>query len=382
MQVYKCFFRILNKQKGQIFMYLGIFVFLSILMSGQGKNSAETAFEATSCTFAVFDEDGSEISEGLTEYLSQRNIKKEIEDDREAIQDEIYNRNILCAIRILNGFGEAMKEGTAEHMLEITVVPGTVYGEMFEGEVNGYAKVLECYLAGGFSEREAIEKAEQALAEDVEVKLADARNDGTHSKLYYNFQYVPYIYLAICIVAIGPILIVFQRKDVRDRIYSSPYRINKVNGGLFAGTVTTGLGLAAVHFVILSFLRVEIFSFRGLLFLINELCFLIIPLGITFLIGQVVSNLNVLSMIANVVGLGMSFLGGVFVPLNMMGDGVLMAAHALPSYWYVRACEWIDFCARGDSLKPLMGFWGIQLLFGVVFIGIGLGCSMRRRRNS
>lgn len=363
-------------------MYLGIFIFLSILMSGQGKNSAETVFEATSCTFAVFDEDGSEISEGLTEYLSQRNVKKEIEDDGEAIQDEIYNRNILCAIRILNGFGEAMKEGTAEHMLEITAVPGTVYGEMFSGEVDGYVKVLDCYLAGGFSEREAVEKAEQTLSEDVEVKLADARNDGTHSKLYYNFQYVPYIYLAICIVAIGPILIVFQRKDVRERILSSPYRINKVNAGLFAGMVTTGLGLAAVHFGILCVSRAEIFSFRGLLFLLNELCFLIIPLGITFLIGQVVSNLNVLSMIANVVGLGLSFLGGVFVPLSMMGDGILIAAHALPSYWYVRACEWIDFCAKGDSLKPLMGFLGIQLLFGVVFIGIGLGISLRRRRNS
>lgn len=381
MQVYKCFLRILNRQKGQVFMYLGIFIFLSILMSGQGKDSAETAFEASSCTFAVFDEDGSEVSRGMTEYLSQHNEKKEIRDDAEAIQDAIYNRNIMCVIRIPAGFGEAMKKGTAEGMLEITTVPGTVYGEIFEGEVNGYAMVLDCYLAGEFSEKEAVEKAKSALAQEVEVKLADAGNDGTNSALYYNFQYVPYIYLAICIVAIGPILIVFQRKDVKDRIHSSPYPVNKVNLGLFAGMVTTGLGLAVVHFGILLVSRADVFSFRGGLFLLNELCFLIVPLGITFLIGQLVSNLNVLSMIANVVGLGMSFLGGVFVPLRMMSDGIVTVAHVLPSYWYVRACEWIDTCNRGDSLRPLMGFFGMQLLFGLVFIGAGMGYSFRRRRN-
>lgn len=382
MQVFKCYFRILNKQKGLIIMYLSIFITLSMLISTQGSDSAQVSFEAVSCKFAVFDEDRSEFSRGLTEYLAGHNERVEIEDDPEVIQDEIYNRNIVSAIRIPDGFEEAVKAGGSEKILEITAVPGTIYGQLFENELNGYIRLLRSYTAGGFSDEEAARKTGEALGQTVDVTLTDSKNSGTHSRLYYYFNVLPYIYIAICIACVGTILIVFHRKNVRDRIESSPYPAGRINMELYAGMAVTGLGLAAVHLLVLVVCRIPIFSKQGLLFVINEISFLVVPLGIAFLVGKVVTKNNVLSMVSNVVGLGFCFLGGVFVPLQFMGDNMIRAAHFLPTYWYIRACEWVDGFEAGASLRPFWGFTGMQLLFGAAFICVGLACSKWRRTSA
>ena len=41
-------------------------------------------------------------------------------------------------------------------------------------------------------------------------------------------------------------------------------------------------------------------------------------------------------MIANILGLGMSFLCGIFVPQAFLGNTVLAIGRFLPAYWYVR----------------------------------------------
>ncbi len=58
-------------------------------------------------------------------------------------------------------------------------------------------------------------------------------------------------------------------------------------------------------------------------------------LGIVFLIGQVMKKAETVSMVSNVIALGMSFLSGVFVPIEFLGDGIIKAADFLPAYWYI-----------------------------------------------
>lgn len=361
-------------------MYLAIFFALSVMVSVQGANQAEDKFMADTYDFAVFDEDDSEISRGLVQYLSEKNEKITIEDDVEAIQDEVYNRNVNCVMRIPKGFEEAVKAGKAEKMLEITAVPGTMYGQVFEGHVNGYVQALNNYLTGGFSLEDSMEKTRQTLQEEAEVKLAGKKAEGTHSKMYYFFNYVPYIFIAICVTAIGPILLVFHKKEVRERIASSAYPEGRINLEVYLGMVTTGVGLFLVHCcMVLVLVKTDLLTFRGLLFAVNEITMLITCLGITFLVGQIVKLESALSMAANVIGLGICFLGGVFVPLEMLGDNIIKAAHFLPSYWYIRGCGMIDGFATGDSLVPLFQFWGIQLLFAAAFICIGAAYNKVKR---
>ena len=48
------------------------------------------------------------------------------------------------------------------------------------------------------------------------------------------------------------------------------------------------------------------------------------------------------SMVSNVIALGMSFLSGVFVPIEFLGDGIIKVAHFLPAYWYIMGARLID----------------------------------------
>lgn len=375
MQVYKCFIRILKKHAGSIAMYMGIFIALSILTSTQGKESEEVQFQASSYQFAVFDRDQSELSRGLTDYLSEQNKLVRLKDEKEIIQDEIYNRNIHCVLRIQDGFGQAVTQGKGAGMVEITAVPGTVYGEAFTQTINGYMSIMGSYLKGGFAVNEALERTKQAMELSATVSMADGESDGTYSKLYYFFKYLAYIYLVVCIEALGPVVITFQKKEVRERIISSPYPVSRSSLEQYAGMITMGVILVLIHVFMLLVMGLPVFSFQGMLFMLNELSYLAVCLGIVFFIGQVVTNTQLLSMIANVVGLGCSFLGGVFVPLELMGEKIITLAHILPSYWYVRACQQIDFLKQGESLNSAFTSMGVEILFGMALVCIGLAYS-------
>lgn len=374
MQVYKVFFQILNKQKGQIIMYLGIFMGIALAVSSQKGKSTEVAFEASSYQFAVFDEDNSSVSKALIQNLETNNERVTIVDSKESIQDELYNRNVYSVLRIPEGFGDSLKDEEVKK-IDITSVPGTVYKETFESLTTQYITVLRGYLAGGFTEEEAIKKA--GSVDDSEISVAVEGGSSTkHSSVYHFFAYVPYILLSLCIVGISPVLVVFHKKDVRDRIQCSSYSLMKTNRELILGTVTAGLLFGVLYFLCsLIGAGGAVISVKGVLACINMFAFLFVALGIVFLLGQVLKKTTAISMVSNVLALGMSFLTGIFVPLEFLGDGIIQFAHFLPSYWYILGVRLIDTYTEGADLTLLWQYVGIQLLFAAAIIAVGLAYS-------
>lgn len=381
MQVYKAFFRILAKQKGQMIMYLCIFASITGIMAAQGAKNGKEMFQASSYEFAVFDEDQSVASHNLISYLAKDNKEVKLENENEAIQDALYNRQVKCVLYIPKGFGASLEEGKELLPIEISGVPGTVYSETFQNLVSQYVSIVRGYIVGGFSVEEAMLKAEAAAGQEVEVNMADGGQVG-QSNEYYFFSYIPYVMVSMCIVGIGPILIIFHKKEVRARNNCSAYSLSRINLELFAGTVIAGLGIGAIFFLLtLAMNGKAILSTRGLLFGLNMLSFVVVSLGIVFLVGQLAKKTTILSMISNVIGLGMSFLCGVFVPLELLGDGIVKVAHFLPAYWYIVAARAIDSYNSGDALGEIGTAMGIQLLFGIAFVCIGLAYSRTKMKQ-
>ena len=56
--------------------------------------------------------------------------------------------------------------------------------------------------------------------------------------------------------------------------------------------------------------------------MLNSLTLLLVGLALSFLLGTFITKEDILTALVNVVTLGMSFLCGVFVPLDIMGKGV------------------------------------------------------------
>lgn len=380
MSVYKVFFRILNKQKMRVIMYLGIFLALAFIISSQGEEAQSGMFQAQSQKLAVFDEDGSELSRGVIQYLAEGNEIVELEDEAETIQDELYNRNVTCVIRIPGGYGESLLGGDLVKP-QITTIPGTVYEQFFISMVSRYGSVARAYVAGGLDPREVAEKTARVCREKVSVSLTEGGREESHGFMYYFFAYFPYIFISISVVGVGSILVVFHKKEVRERNICSCYPLLRANLELYSGMVIAEVGFCICYlFVVFLGMQcdTQLFSFQGMLYCLNMLCFMVVTLGIVFLIGQIVKRDTVLNMISNVISLGMCFLCGIFVPLEYLGAGLVRAAHFLPAYWYIISADRIDHYTAGQELGELWSAMGIQLLFGAAFVCAGLAYSKVR----
>lgn len=382
MQVYKLFLKILNKHKGLMLMYVGIYLGITMIVSGQAKDNADKGFENSYCNFAVFDADESQLSKELVDYLKEENKRVTIKDDsKECIQDELYARNIACAIHIPDGFEEAVKKGEGAQLLQFDVIPGTTVASSMKAQVNGYLKVVNTYMQTGFSVEEAAEKALKAMDVETVVTKLDTKKTSAHSSEYYFFLYCVYVFIAMAIIGIGPILLVFDKKELKDRINCSSYRFSAFNKELLMGMITAG-GIICLLFLLMAVatgaVRVTVKSF---LYVGNMLCVMVVALTITYLVTRFVKKSQMLDMAANVIGLGTSFLCGVFVPMEFLGEGVLRIARFLPGYWYVLACNAIDTYTGSADLIVVGKYVGIQLLYAAAFVSIGLVITRYKAKN-
>ena len=89
MQVFKLYMKVLNKYKGQIIMYVGIFAGLLFgFIIPNFEKSGPSQFTESKAKYAIFDYDNSELSKHIGEYLDANHELVELkEDDTEIIQD-------------------------------------------------------------------------------------------------------------------------------------------------------------------------------------------------------------------------------------------------------------------------------------------------------
>ena len=118
--------------------------------------------------------------------------------------------------------------------------------------------------------------------------------------------------------------------------------------------------------------------------MLNSLTLLLVGLALSFLLGTFITKEDILTALVNVVTLGMSFLCGVFVPLDIMGKGVKTVAHFLPVYWYEISNNLLNNSAVLTQAQSQLLYrnYGIQLLFAATIFCIALVVSKRARQTA
>ena len=121
MTVFKGFLTITKRNLGYVFMY--IIIFLTITIAVQKSELTDTAkmFEQTKLDIAVIDHDKSPVSEALTDYLASRHNLIDIPDTKTAIQDNLFYRHVYYVLTIPKDFTQSCKIKTAS--LTVTKVP-------------------------------------------------------------------------------------------------------------------------------------------------------------------------------------------------------------------------------------------------------------------
>lgn len=395
MQVFKTFFKIAKKQVHGAMIYIVIFGALMFTMSFQASEDARTRFQKEALNITVIDEDRSEASKALVSYLEGLHHLVELPDNqKETLFDNLYYNWISYVLVIPAGYEERLSGLDTEELVKSSKMADSARGYFVDGQIDEYLSSVTLYLSGGYTLEEALEKTEEAFAKEEAVEVLDfeaATEKPVNSMMIYFFQYFPYIFLSVMISGMGPVLFVFYKKELSSRIQCSAFSSRSVNFQLALGCIVYTLTFWILFMLgaLVIYGPSDLFSEKGLLLIGNSLAFLPVGVAITLLLGTVISAgvrkspVSVLNMAANVIGLGMSFLCGIFVPQYLLGDKVLAAAHFLPAYWYVRNSNMIGgFSDEVMSFATYRTCIGMQLLFFAALAAVYLAASRQRKRSS
>lgn len=374
MQVFKAFAKIAGKKKMSALLYIVIFIIISILMANQ--SAKDNNFKETKLNICIIDMDNTSASQKLVDYISSNHKIQNIATDKDSILDSLYYQSVDYVLTINKGYSDKISAGEIDNLFSNYKVSGTYSTELFESQLDQYITNLSCYIAGGFSIDDAISKTAQINDNEIKVITENFSDSGSFNSehIYYYFQYLPYIFIAILISCLCPALLTINQKEIRSRTNCSPVSTTKQTFQITLGAVIYAVIIWLVFMIAALIICGKMLLCKeGLLAILNSLVFMLVVLSITLLISTLAPNPKTTDMIANTLGLGMSFLCGVFVPQEFLGKAVINAAHFLPAYWFIRANNML--AGVSDELftnSKYFSYLGIEFLFAAAIFSIVL----------
>ena len=380
MTVFKTYFKIAKKHMGNFIMYTAIFLSITMFIAQNNMNSVES-FAGTTVRVAIFDEDQSDLSKGLTTYLDMQHELVTIDKNLDAIRDALYIRKAEYVITIPQGFETAVLEGNSAKNLEVYKLPGSVTAQFVDLSIDTFLSTYKAYLAGGFTGVQAYEKTLQTIEAQSEVSFYNKESGNTLPAIHYFYIYIPYALISITILCIGPMLIGFQRTQIKDRVNCSKVSSFKKNMTLLSASSLYTLVIVLFYFIIsLILYSSDVTADTILLRLLNVVVQAFVCLAFTFLFSLLTKKVALLSMFSNVFGLGSSFLCGIFVPREYLSDSVAAFGRFLPAYWYVNVENAVCDLSEAAYSTITTGYL-VQVLYGVAVLVIALVIGQYQRRK-
>lgn len=376
MTVFKAYFAIIRRNLSTILMYIGIFVGIAIVFQSSFKDSMPSSgFSSLKLKVAVIDRDGGVLADTLTKIMQRDQELIEIKDDPQVIQEELFYHNLEYILVIPEGAEAKLTAG--EKAVSDISVPDSTFSFYVESQVNSVLNQIRVCLAGGMSMENACEKAYEISGLSGEVSLVDLNgNAGMLPDYNYYWRFIPYAFLGSVIMTMSVIVMEFKKKDIRRRMQSSSVPFLTQNLVSFVSSAIIG---AAIWGICVLF---QAIIYKGGIFsgpnsgyyLLNSIVFMIVALSLGYLTGFLAKGPASLSGLNNVFSLGLCFLGGVFVPMEMLGKDIEKYVQVLPTYWYSKINDLLGtYASLGTDMKHTI--WTgllIQLLFALACFGIAL----------
>lgn len=340
MRVFNVCMRILKRNAGLILMYNIMFIGIGFLAGTVYGEDFDSGFRTENYNYTIINRDENTVyAKGLSEYLSSCGTEVKTENKKEAISDALFYGETEAVISIPEGFSEAFLNG-GEKELEMTFKPDSAVGYYVQSMVENYIRILKtCRLSGSKTAEAQVKQALPALLEEAHAEQRDYTDKTRPSTFFVRFITIEYYILtAVIILCVSGMEVPFKESNMRMRNKVSPLPARRFawEKGLAAFLCTMiiwllpNILLAAVEFPAL--LKMD---FRMLLLLwFNSFTAAGTAMGLALLTAVYVRNFNIQNAAANIITLTLCFLGGIFVPLSMLGENVKKIAHFLPSYWY------------------------------------------------
>ncbi|MPW25727.1 ABC transporter permease [Alkalibaculum sp. M08DMB] len=377
MQVFKLYIKLFTKALPTIAIYIGVFLAIVVLSTLNNNDTNSTIFEESKVRIAYINRDEESILlQGFKNHLGNSSVFVDIEDTDEGLKDALFFRDATYILIIPEGFTRDFLSGN-EPILNKIHLPDFMDATI-DLAVNNYFNTARTYLnhIENLSEKEIVEKVTRDLNTKVEVNIYSGKVDqvDSSSTIFY-YDYLVYVILSVMILGIGSIMITFSNLDIKRRNLASPislvnYQFQQILAYLFFAVI------CLVIFISIGLLLTSqsLFQITSLLLILNVISFTTCALSIAYLVGSLVKSRGSTDMIANVIGLGMSFIGGVFVPIEFLGETVIQVSKFTPAYWYTTANGAIANLTNftWNNLSSIFSHMLIQLGFTIAIFAVAL----------
>ena len=382
MTVFKGYMRIMKKNTGLILLYLGIFFGVAMALQAAASKESYTSYESEKIKIGVVDQDNGPLAEGLIKWLKNTHHVTMLEDNREKLQEELFYRNVEYIVVIPENFYEnCMVKGES---ISVTKVPGSYSAYYVDQQLENRLNTMRTYLKAGFTKEEAAQAVLDEKSSKVTMLDLDGNGGGVPEYIYY-FRYMPYLFLAVLCYVMGYVLMAFKKGDIPKRMQASAVSMRRQSmEGLLAMFVMGGglWGIGMLGALVMYGKKFLSSSSLGY-YMLNSLVMMAVALSLSYLIGLFVKNSNMLSGIANILSLGMCFLCGVFVPMNVMDQKVLKVSQFLPVYWYETVNETLGSYSRLTE-EAAVSVWkgiGLEAMFAIAFVCMILAVTRYQRQK-
>jgi len=382
MQAFKLYFKIFKKNSLiSTILYVVIFSALCLLFVQIGTNNPDNAFSIDKRRVAVINNDNSQFSNELENYIKQNTKVVKIDTSEKGIKDALFFRNAEYIITIPEGYGDAFL-AKKPIGLETRTIPDSMSGTFIDMMVNKYLRAFDMYLNAteNMPFDEIVSNVNKDLAVSAEVKLQDKSSFSTN-KINYYFSYASYPIFCIMILSVGLVLNSINQKDIKRRNLCAPINSTKFSLQIFFGNIVLDVAVFII-FTLYAFMMYPkaMLTLNGLFYTINLFLISLVALALSFLIGNIASK-KAIQPICNTVSLAFAFLGGAFVPQDILSNSVKKFAIFDPVFWFVKSNDQISLISSFDwnNLKPIVFSYGIQFAFSLAFLSVTLVIIKQKR---
>lgn len=392
MTVFRSFFQVAKRNLWPVFAYVGIMVLMTwLIVSSVGDRGQQLTVATQDYQIAIINHDeGDELSQALVSFLADRAQIKDIGQGEKAVRDALFWNDVSYVLEIPQGFGAALVRG--EQMQVLSYVSPNDYVHMYiDAHLNRFLATVQVYMGQmpADSLGESIRRAEKDLLEETAILPANNQPQQGWSKgIYFYFTYVSYPLLAAISSGMGIVLTVVLQKKLmfRNRVGSLSEAGRNVQLAL-AGLCYSSLIWLLLVACGLVLIGIELSALREPRFLYMlgaSYLYMLTCMAITLLITAFTTKSHVISSVSNVVALGSSFLGGIFVPAELLGDHVLRLGKLLPAYWYTQAIKTVG---EAVSMNPELRtqFWQqltiVALMLATLLISALIVNKYKRQRG-
>ncbi len=378
MTVFNAFLKVIRKNIVMIIIYTAIVIgFAALTMQTDNSNGR---FVSEKPSIVVINNDSSsKVSDNFEKYLKENCEIVEISGE-EAIADALFYREICCVVTIPKNFGKDVLDGKSPS--PVIKSTGESYAAFTGILISRYLCIQNVYADNILDENELIKAVNKAVEEKAEVEMATALDTSALTKASIYFDFVPYSLMSCILFIICLVLSSFNNLMIRKRTIVSSKNYKRYNFDIFMSCLTYVL-VVWFFFSVLGYLMIGdiLLTVRGAMYILNMFVFSVATLALAYFLSTFLLPKNAISGIVNVIALGSSFLCGVFVPAEFLGEWVKGISHIFPTYWYIQNSEIITTAENlGGSIMSLGVNTLVMFGFAVIFVLGGIFVSAKKRK--